>query len=108
MPQFISKFSHNYGKGWNSVVNLMTIDRSSGLVQTCSYEPHYSILNLSKQRKNNSVISNALIRLNIKKLISLQHRVRATKSHIQYVACGKIGYFLHSVISQGKVVALDR
>ena len=26
----------------------------------------------------------------------------------QYVACGKIGHFLCSVISQGKVVALDR
>jgi len=26
----------------------------------------------------------------------------------QYVACGEIGHFLYSVISQGKVVALDR
>jgi len=26
----------------------------------------------------------------------------------QYVACGVIGHFLYSVISQGKVVALDR
>jgi len=26
----------------------------------------------------------------------------------QYVACGEIGHFLCSVISQGKVVALDR
>jgi len=26
----------------------------------------------------------------------------------QYVACGKVGHFLCSVISQGKVVALDR
>ena len=40
-----------------------------------------------------------------RKIVHFAERCLFTK---QCVACGKIGHFLCSVISQGKVVALDR
>ena len=41
-------------------------------------------------------------------LAAIKHVIERCFFTKQYVACGEIGHFLCSVISQGKVVALDR